>query len=200
MKRAAMGIRAHSGWAAVVAVSEDSRRPRVLDRQRVVAIDAGRPGASQPYHFAKGVSLQEAETHIAECAETAQLLAVKSLRSMILSLRDAGYEVAGCGLLTASGRPVRPLKETLVSHAMIHTAEGEFFRNAFADACEELRIPVTRIRERELLDCAAKKLHVTSARIKKELAALGRELGPPWTQDQKAAALVAWLLLAENAK
>jgi hypothetical protein len=200
VKPAAIGIRAHSGWAAVVAVAVDSSKPRVLDRQRVVVIDAGRPGTSQPYHFAKGLFLPDAEAHIAGCAKTARVLAAKGLHSMSHNLRDAGYEIANCGLLMASGRPVPPLRETLASHAMIHTAEGEFFRKAFADACQQLGIPVTRIRERELLDGAARELRSTPARIKKELAALGRELGPPWTQDQKQAALVAWLLLAENAK
>lgn len=200
MKRAAIGIRAHSGWAAVVAVAQDSSGPRVLERQRISVIEAGRLGASQPYHFAKGLPLQEAEAHLAECAKTACLFAAEGLRLIADGLQAAGYEVASCGLLMASGQPLPPLPETLASHALIHTAEGEFFRSAFANGCEQLGIPVTRIRERGMLDCAARKLRATPARIKKELALLGRELGPPWTQDQKSAALVGWLLLAHNAK
>jgi len=200
MKRAAIGIRAHSGWAAAVAVAADVRTPRILDRQRIAVVDSGARGAIQPYHFAKNLSLPEAEAHLADCAKAARVMAIKGLRAMAENLRNAGYEMASCGLLTASGRPVPELAETLASHAMIHTAEGEFFRNVFADACAQLGIAVTKIRERELLDRASKELRVTAAQIKKQLTSLGRDLGPPWTQDQKSAALVAWLLLKNNSQ
>jgi hypothetical protein len=34
--------------------------------------------------------------------------------------------------------------------------------------------------------------------MQSRIAALGRGIGPPWTQDQKFAALVAWLALAKS--
>ena len=83
---------------------------------------------------------------------------------------------------------------------MIHTAEGEFFRRAFADACNRLKITVVRIRERDLPDRATKELRIAAPKLRAQLTNLGRDLGPPWTQDQKGAALAAWLLLAEAGK
>ena len=163
-------------------------------------VDSNVPRAKQPYHFARTLSLNDAEAHLTRCAKTGRLLAAQGLEAMAKSLRGLGYEMSACGLLTASGRAVPALAETLASHAMIHTAEGEFFRNVFADACLRLGIRVARIRERELLDHAAKQLRMTSAKIMKQLTTLGRDLGPPWTRDQKSAALVGWLVLRENAK
>ena len=200
MKRAAIGIRAHSGWAAVVAVAGHLSTPAILDRQRIAVVDSGAPRAGQPYHFAKNLPLQQADAHLAECAKTARLFAIDGLKAMADRLRHAQYEIAYCGVLMASGRPVPALPEILASHAMIHTAEGEFFRNVFSDACQQLGIPVTKVHERELFDRAAKELRLTSAKIVRRLTALGRELGPPWTQDQKSAALVGWLLLNGGTK
>jgi hypothetical protein len=199
-KRAAIGIRAHSGWAAVVAVAGDSGEVRVIDRQRIVVVDSDGPRAKQPYHFAENLPLSEAQSHLDRCEETAIRLATAGLRSVVKALRDSEHEVIGCGILQASGRPLPALAATLASHALIHTAEGEFFRNVFERACTEIGIPVSKIRERELFDIAAGELHTPAARLKSKIANLGRELGPPWTQDQKNAALVGWLLLAGRPK
>jgi hypothetical protein len=200
MKRAAIGIRAHSGWAAAVAVAGSLTTPEVLVRERIVVIDADGPRANQPYHFAKNLSLPGGELYLAECAKIAGRLGAEGLKRLTQRVCSAGYDVMGCAILTASGRPVPGLEQILASHAMIHTAEGEFFRKAFVDACDHLKIPVTRIRDRDLLDRAAKELRIAPAKTKNQLATTGRGLGPPWTQDQKNAALAAWLLLGSASK
>ena len=199
-KRAAIGIRAHSGWAAVVAVAGDAGEVRVVDRQRIVVVDSDGPRAKQPYHFAENLPLVEAQSHLDRCEETAIRLATAGLRSLVEMLRDSQHEVIGCGILQASGRPLPALAATLASHALIHTAEGEFFRNAFARACAEIGVAVSKIREREIFDIAAAELHIPAARLRSKLVSLGRELGPPWTQDQKNAALAGWLLLGASSK
>ncbi|HUJ29990.1 MAG TPA: hypothetical protein VLY23_01820 [Candidatus Acidoferrum sp.] len=194
--RAAIGIRAHSGWAAVVAAAGDSHGVRVLERQRIAAVDSAGFRANQPYHFVEKLPLDEAQGHLDRCEKTAVRLATAGLESIVKSLGETGHRVVGCGILQASGRPLPELGSILASHAMIHTAEGEFFRDAFARACEQLGIPVSKIRERELFDRASAELRTTGARLKTKVTKLGRELGPPWTQDQKGATLAAWLLLA----
>ena len=66
-KRAAIGIRAHSGWAAVVAVAGDSGEVRVIDRRRIIVVDSDGPRAKQPYHFAENLPLGEAQSHLDRC-------------------------------------------------------------------------------------------------------------------------------------
>lgn len=199
MKRAAIGIRAHSGWAAVVVVTGNVEVSEILDRQRISVVEPGARGATQPYHFAKGLPLKDAEDHLAACAKAARLLAAKGLQAITQSARKSGYEITQCGILTASGRALLPLAQTLGSHAMIHTAEGEFFRNAFADACDDLGLIVSKLRERELFDRASTELRFTAPQLNSHLAKLGHKLGPPWTQDEKTATLAALLLLSHNA-
>jgi hypothetical protein len=196
--RIAIGVRAHSGWAAVVAVAGDARGLRVLDRQRVVVIDAEGPRANQPYHFAEMLPLDQAQTHLDRHEKTAIRLATTALENMVEKLRESGQDVIGCAILQASGRTLPALPQILASHALIHTAEGQFFRNVFAHACERINVTVAKIRERELDALAARELRLTPPKVKSKLADLGRELGPPWTQDQKFAALGAWLLLAQR--
>lgn len=105
------------------------------------------------------------------------------------------YEVVGSCILLSSARPLPDFEKTLASHALIHTAEGEFFRKAFRDAFEQLKIPVTGIREHDLSEDAKKKLGRAASALEERIAGLGRALGPPWTTDQKAAALAAFMVL-----
>lgn len=194
--RAAIGIRAHSGWAAVVAVAPDANSIEVIDRRRISVIETKGPRANQPYHYAKMIPFAEAQEHLDHCEETAVRLAADGLAKLTDMLCGARYRVIGCSILQTSTRTLPELPQILASHAMIHTAEGLFFRGVFARACEQTKLPVTKISERELFDLASRKLRISPAKLTAKLTALGRNLGPPWTQDQKFAALAAWLLLA----
>jgi hypothetical protein len=189
MKGAAMGVRAHSGWAALVAVAGKPGSAQILDRRRIVIADPKGPGANQPYHFAEKLELRAAEKHLASCAAVSERLALSTIRDVVQELSGRDYEIAGAAILLASGRPLPSLPNILASHALIHTAEGEFFRQIVRQACERLGIRVTGIRERELGEGSA---------LQTEIASLGKVVGPPWTQDQKMAALAAMMVLADH--
>jgi len=47
MKRAALGIRMHSGWGMLVAVSGDADSLEILDRRRIVITDAAIPAPTR---------------------------------------------------------------------------------------------------------------------------------------------------------
>ncbi len=196
--RAAVGFRAHSGWAALVALAGPARSPAVVARRRIELIDPAIPGSKQPYHAVEGQELERAEAHIHRCTDTARQLGRDALRAVIADLRRSAHEVVGCGNLLASGRPLPGLAATLASHALIHTAEGVLFRDALSHAGARCKLPVTEVRERELFDRAAAELGLPVAQLRRRLNELGKSLGPPWTQDQKLAALVAWLALAAS--
>jgi hypothetical protein len=87
------------------------------------------------------------------------------------------------------------LESILASHALIHTAEGELFRDALRAASRGCGLPLTTIKERELFQQAAADLHLPAERIERHVAAMGKGIGPPWRQDQKFAAVAAWLAL-----
>jgi hypothetical protein len=167
-----------------VAVSGKPGAVQVLDRRRIVIADTTSAGANQPYHFAEKLELRAAEKHLANCASISGRLALAALRDVVKELN--GYEIAGAAILLASGRPLPSLPDILASHALIHTAEGEFFRQIVRQACERCGIRVTGIRERDLGAGSA---------LQQEIASLGKIVGPPWTQDQKTATLAAMLVL-----
>lgn len=192
----ALGVRVHSGWAALVAVTGTMRSPRVLDRRRIVLVEPGIP--KQPYHTAENLPLKAATKLIGRSRACARLQARRAFRSVLSELKGKGHKAAGCGLLLASGRPLPGLAATLASHALIHTAEGELFREAIAHASRQCRLPVTAVKERELFAECGKKLRLSASELPRRLTDLGRALGPPWTQDEKFAALAAWLALAKR--
>jgi hypothetical protein len=195
-KPAAIGCRAHSGWAALVIVAGPVSSPENLDRRRIVIADPAIPGSKQPYHTAEKLPFTQAEQLVARCTERSRALARRELSAAVEHARNSGHEVAGCGIVMASGRPLPDLAATLASHAFIHTAEGELFRNVIADASRELNVPVTAVKERELLARASAALRKSDAELQSYLQKMGHELGPPWTQDEKCATLAAWLALA----
>lgn len=172
-------MRAHSGWAAYVVLGGEPLE--IIARGRMT-LCAG-ADTKMLYHAAEAMPLARAETFVAECRKASAKLADEALQAI--------GPVAGCCILTASGRPLPDLKGILASHAAIHAAEGTFYREAIAEACTRAGIAVRRIRERDIADEAQ---HLSGWR--QRLAAFGKEVGPPWTQDEKLSALGAWLVLA----
>jgi hypothetical protein len=190
MKRAALGFQMHSGWGVLVAVAQDANAVTLLDRKRIVVADPEEHGAIQPYHFAAELKPPAQEEHLAQCAASSCQLAATAIARVIRELDERHYRIVGAAILLASGRPLPPLAKILVAHPLIHTAEGEFFRQAVHQACQGLQIPVTAIRMRDL-DAEGYK----ASKLQRTVASLGRTVGPPWTKDHKTAALAAALLL-----
>lgn len=191
----ALGLRAHSGWAVAVAVSGGRRSPEVRRRVRIEMVNRASPGGKQPYHYAEPMPFDAAEELIARATESADRLAGNAVEGLISELRSQGYETLRAGLLTASGRPLGELRSILASHAAIHSAEGELYRNALAQACAQCGIACDRNREKEIMEVGSKVLGISPEKLGVQLTELGRSVGRPWTQDEKLATLAAWLTL-----
>jgi hypothetical protein len=197
--RVALGLRSHSGWAALVALAGPPASPTVVDRRRIELADATVEGSKQPYHEAEGKKPKEAERIVTRCIESSRLLARQALRDVVADLRRRDHEVAGCGLLLASGRALpEDVHAILASHALIHAAEGEMYRDVLVRASEHLALRVTGVRERDVLARAAEAASRPAAELQRRVAEMGRTLGPPWRQDEKLAALAAWVVLAAH--
>jgi hypothetical protein len=189
---AALGFRAHSGWAVLVAVAGPVAEPIAVLRRRV-ALSEGTP--RQPFHAAEGQSFAAAEDLIRRSTEEATTLAESAVREAIAELRAMGHETVASGLLLAAARPLPGLAEILASHALIHTAEGALFRGVLRRASRRCGLGLTEVRERELEESASRSLRRPPAALQRRVADWGKALGSPWTQDEKRAALVAWVAL-----
>jgi hypothetical protein len=191
--RAAIGFRSHSGWAALVAVAAPSGEPTVLIRRRVVLMERG---PRQPFHAAEDLPLARAEALIRRATDEAAGLAARAIAHVVAELKGAEHDTTAAGLLLASGRALPGLAEILSSHALVHAAEGEIYRDVLRGAIRGRGLRAVEVSERDLDDHAARVLGRPASEITRRVAALGKPLGPPWTQDQKRAALVAWIALA----
>jgi len=189
----------HSGWAAVVVVALERGAPVVIDRRRMELIDAKMRGAQQPYHAAKDMKLADAEAFLKRCGEATLTVATASLRGVISEMASKGHEAAGACMLLGSGRPTDDLAATLRSHAMIHTAEGQFFRNVVRQSCEACGLPVTGVKEKELTQRATDGIGITQAELERRISEAGKRIGPPWRQDEKLCAVAGWFALANSA-
>jgi hypothetical protein len=189
---AALGFRAHSGWAALVAVAGPTAEPVAVLRRRVVLSERT---PRQPFHAAEGRPFAAAEDLVRRSTDEAKALAERAVREAVAELGAMGHEPVASGLLLAAGRPLPSLREVLASHALIHSAEGELFRDVLRQASRRCGLGLVKARERDLEERAAKSLRQPTADIQRRVADWGKVLGSPWTQDEKRAALVAWLAL-----
>jgi hypothetical protein len=198
VKQAALGFRVHSGWAAVVAIGLEKGVPSVLARERVHLVETFSYTFRQPYHTAEKMALEEGRKFIAGVRAEARRLAHGAIRRLQGEMPEQGYELARCGLLLASGRPLPVLEKVLASHALIHTADGELFREAILHASARCGLTEFVIKDKELLDGAGKGFRLEPAEILRRITELGRPLGAPWSQDEKFATLAAWLALTSK--
>ena len=196
MKRAALGFRVHSGWTSLIALALENDQPIILARQRPHLVATFSYTFRQPYHTAEKMDLLEARTFLDQQRSESRALALTALRAAQTEVAQQGYKLTRAALLLASGRPLPELAKILASHSIIHTADGEFFREAVLHSCAAINLAVTTIKDRELLTTACSTLRRKPAALAKSIADLGKPLGSPWTQDEKFATLAAWLALA----
>jgi hypothetical protein len=170
-----IGFRVHSGWSSLVVCGA---RPEVILRRRIEIVPPNSDGMRQPFHAAAEMPIADGKLHIVRCVADARKRARREIEQAIGGL--TGIRILGVAMTLGSGRLPATLEAILASHPAIHTAEGEHFRAAIRGACEDCGWAVFGIKEKELMPLAG------------PLAVLAKTLGPPWTLDEKLAALAAW--------
>jgi hypothetical protein len=174
----------------MVAVAGSPAEPQLLDRRRIEIAVRSEAGPAQPYHRARELEIAKAQQYLDREQAASRELAIAALRDAMKAVR-----VVACGMVVSSGRVPETLEATLASHPAIHTAEGLFFRQAIIGAAESCKLPVRRVKEKELFEAAAKQFGMASVALQERIDAMGKLFGSPWGQDQKYAALAGWLAL-----
>jgi hypothetical protein len=196
VSRIAFGVKAHSGWAALVALGESRARLEVAERRRLELADAeDAHWAKQPYHAATGLDVREAEELVARATAAAERHAEQALEEALALRRAEADEVVACAVLLGGGMPPLPVRDVLAVHARMHQAEGELFRGALTRAAERLGLELIGVREKQLEASANETLSLPATEWRRRLDEAGRRVGPPWARDQKDAALGAWIAL-----
>lgn len=185
---AALGVKARTGRAIVVAVGGTVNRPVLLARSEIPLLPQG---AEAPYHGARELPGARARKHVADCIATAQRMAAQGLRASAASLARAGHDARRCGVLVGPPLPDWSVEDILAVHVRMHQAEGVLFREAIVAGASACGFRLLQLREKSALEDAAQALRMTAGDLAGCLAALGRSAGPPWAQHQKEAAAAA---------
>ena len=199
--RIALGLKAHSGWAALVVLGTRDGELHVMDRRRLeLAEETDAQWAKQPYHAAEGLRSDEARKVVQRGVAAARRLAVREMRAAVKRARDAKHEIVACAVLVAEPMPHWSVEEILAVHFRMHQAEGVLFRDALARAADACGLRLVAIPEKLLTEQAELALATSASALMKRIATLGKSAGPPWGKDQKDAALAAMIALQGRAK
>jgi hypothetical protein len=143
------------------------------------------------FHVAADLPLDDARRLAQRVAGAAASVARRTVPELV-----DRHGVRVIALVGASGGVPHDVAAIVRSHALVHAAEGELVREALAEGAGAAGVAVVRIRRGDLGATAERMLGLGPEALRTALADLGRPVGPPWRQEHRDAALVAWLALA----
>ena len=194
----AFGMKAHSGWAAVVVVGKRHGDLTVVDRRRIELVED--EWARQPYHAADDLKPDAARKVVKRGVEAAHRVTAREMRAAVRRERERENEVVACAVLVANPMPDWSVEEILAVHFRMHKAEGVLFREALVRGTRACGLKLVAIPEKLLTKHAESALGSPVSGLVKKIATLGKSVGPPWGKDQKMAALAAMVALDGRSK
>lgn len=192
--RASIGFRAKTGKAIAVALAEGAKSPQYLWRREIVLYDPAMPATGQPYHEVMELPWPRAMVEVQPLVGRVEAVARAAVASLLRELARDGFAVRVIGVVGSADRPLEKIGNV---HIRAHAAEGILFRRVLETAAAQNTMRSLAFSERQLPSASAAALGGT-AKVTATLKALGREAGPPWRADERAAATSAWLALCER--
>lgn len=196
--KVAFGLKAHSGWAALVALGEQNGDLVVTERRRIELVEDS--WAKQPYHAAEDLPPKTARELVTRGIQQTKRVATRELRAAVKRQRDLGNQVTAIAVLMGNPMPDWTVDQILAVHFRMHKAEGVLFREVLAHAAEACSLNLLKVREKDLATEAEKTLKRPAAVLAQTIAVIGKVAGPPWGKDQKDAALAALMALRPRLK
>jgi hypothetical protein len=194
--RVALGLKAHSGWSALVVVGICGGEFHVIDRRRIELVEPeDSTWLKQPYHAAEGLDADQARKLIQRGVEAARRIAVREIREAMKRLLESKHELEACAVLVPAPMPDWSIGEILAVHFRMHKAEGVLFPDALARAAQTCGLRLVAVPEKSLSEYAEDVLGTPLNVLMDKLAILGKSVGAPWGKDQKSAALAAMIAL-----
>lgn len=192
VSRAAIGFSDHSGWAVMAVVAGDSRQPQFVLRKRIVLCPPELP--RQAYH---AVAEEGApKTIVAEVVAQATAFATGAIEGI---RNEVSKTVGAAGVAMGRTQIPRDIDKILASHALLHAAEGELYRDVLSEAAANSGLRVVRFLNKEVRSEAAAALGWSLEALEARLGEIGKAAGAPWTRDEKDATAAAMLAFAVTA-
>ena len=196
-RAAALGCRAHTGWGALVVVAGGVARPEVLFRGRAELGDPDGRIRKNVYQAARGLEPAAAAPLVEAAERIAGEQAAAALDRTAREAADEGAVVRSCAVVVGAFSGAR-LESILASHALAHAAEGRLYQGALLHGAESRGLEPVAIRKQSIWQEGESALGVGRDELRHWIDQLRREIGPPWAEDQKLAALAAWIALARS--
>jgi len=194
--RVAFGLKAHSGWSALVVVGIRDGEIQVIDRRRIELVDAAdAASAKQPYHAAERLDREAARDLVSRGVAAARRAAVNEMGAAVARSRLSRHLVAACAVLVPEPMPAWSIDEILAVHFRMHKAEGVLFPDALVRAALACGLNVVAIPEKRLAERAERVLAAPIGTLTKTIETLKKIVGAPWGKDQKSATLAAVIAL-----
>jgi hypothetical protein len=179
-----------------VVVAGSVARPEVVLRRRAELGDPRGRVRRNVYQAARGLSpaaaanLVEAAEHVA--AEQAAVALERTMREV----SEEGRVVRSCGVVVGMFPERARLESILASHALAHAAEGRLYQGALLKSAKALGLDTVAVPKPSIWEQDEATLGVVQVELRQWIDQLRRQVGPPWAEDQKLAALAGWIALA----
>jgi hypothetical protein len=189
----AIGFRVKTGRATAVVMAGPASAPRVLSRRSLQLWDPAIPESHQPWHADFELPPDESARIVPIALKAVETVSLSALRELVDEVRTTHGAIIGIALVAGSSTDPESIRNP---HMRAHAREGQLFPQALATAAKTLRIPALTLVESEVFTSAASKLAQSPDAIKLAVTELGRNVGKPWSSEEKAAAAAAWIALA----
>ena len=189
----AIGFRVKTGRATTVVMAGPASAPRVLSRKSLQLWDPAIPESHQPWHADFELPPDESARIVPMALKAVERVALSALRELVDEVRTTHGAIVGIALVAGSGTDPESIHNP---HMRAHAREGQLFPQALAAAAKTLRIPAVTLVESEVFTIVAAKLARSPDAVKLAVTELGRNVGKPWSAEEKAAAAAAWITLA----
>ena len=193
---AALGCRAHTGWAVLVAIHADAERPRVVLRCRAELCDPTGNVRRNVYQAARGLPLTAAARLVESAERIAAERATAAIEHAVGQVHAEGADVLTCAVVVGVRSATPGLGSILRSHPLAHAAEGRLYQDALLRGAESCGLKRLAVPKRSIWPQAESALGIAGDDLRRWIDGLRREVGPPWAEDQKLAALAACVALA----
>ena len=149
--RVALGMKARTGRAVLVAVGGNAREPRFVERTQIPLLPEG---AFAPYHAAEGLPKDQAHESVKRSIAAAHRLAASGIRKAAKRCTDSGHQLVACAVLVGAGMPNWSVDEILAVHVHMHQAEGELFRDVLVAGAKTCGLEPVTLRDKAAFDDA----------------------------------------------
>jgi hypothetical protein len=173
-------------------------QPDVLFRGRAELGDPTERVRRNVYQSSRALDPAAAAVLVETAERIAAGRAAAALERTVREARDEGVAVRSCAVVVGTFPAGARLESILASHALAHAAEGQLYQGALLQGAASCGLDTVAVPKRSIWDQGETALGIAQDELRHWIDQLRREVGPPWAQDQKLAALAAWIALARS--